>query len=76
MSDRLQSDVTPSERTAIVTLALARGAALAPHDIMRLTECAERTAYDVMNRLARILPVYEDEKGRLVLMDEANVHIY
>lgn len=67
MSDRLV-DVTPSERTAIVTLELARGATLTPTDVMRLTECAERTAYDVLNRLARVLPLYEDG-GRWALLD-------
>lgn len=60
-------DVTPSERTAIVTLALARGRALTPGDVATLTECAERTAYDVLHRLARVLPVYE-ERGRWAML--------
>lgn len=62
-------DMTPSERTAIVAYLLGDGAALSPADVMRLTDCAERTAYDVLDRLTRVLPLYHDA-GRWQLLRE------
>lgn len=59
MSDRL--NVTPSERVAIVTLALAQGKELEPGQIAEMTECDLSTAYRVLERISRVIPLYGDE---------------
>lgn len=65
MSDRL--DVTPSERVAIVTRELMRGGALTEYDVAELTGCDRSTGLRVLQRLARVLPLYEDgEHWRLL----------
>ena len=61
------NDVTPSERAAIVTLAMAQGRTLTPADVARMTECELRAGYKVLARLSRVLPLYEDA-GRWGLM--------
>ncbi len=62
MSDRFV-DVTPSERSALVAVALQRGEVLTPDDVARLTECERDSGYRVLRRLSRVLPIYE-EGGR------------
>lgn len=74
MTDRVDF-VTPSERTAIVTAALMRGERLTPQDVAERTECELRAAYYVLNRLARILPLYEDGGKWALLTDDLNLNI-
>ena len=80
MSDRFQRagghrvDVTPSERVAIVTRELMRGRALTKHDVAKLTECEPDSGYRVLSRLARVLPLHEED-GRWSLVDSLNLQI-
>lgn len=66
MSDRL--DVTPTERAAIVTRELMSGKALTKNDVAELTECEPDSAYRVLCRLSRVLPLCEDG-GRWSLLE-------
>lgn len=68
MSDRL--NVTPSERVAVVTLALAEGQSLEPEQVAEMTECDLSTAYKVLKRISRVIPLYEDA-GRWALLRES-----
>lgn len=70
MSDRLE--VTPTERSAIVTLALAKGRELGPEDVAEMTECDLSTAYRVLERISRVIPIARDEgRGRWSLLPES-----
>lgn len=60
-------EITPTQRMLIVSIALLRGRALTAKDVMRMTDCAERTAYDVLDRVSGIFPVYEHGEYRLLL---------
>lgn len=66
MSDR-QTEVTPTERAAIITLALAEGKELEPEQIADMTECDLSTAYKVLKRISRVIPLAEFE-GRWSLL--------
>lgn len=74
MSDRLEVDVTPTERAAIVTRELMQGKVLTPADVAELTECTLRGGYYVLERLSRVLPIYE-EQGRWSMVDSLNFNI-
>ena len=58
MSDRFE-DVSPSERVAIVTLRLASGESLEPEQVADMTECDLSTAYRVLKRISRVIPLAE-----------------
>lgn len=58
----IQRDITPTQRMFIVSIALLRGRALTYRDVMRMTGCAKSTAYDVLDRVSTLLPVYEDDE--------------
>lgn len=73
MGDRFL-DVTPTERAAIVTRELMRGRALTKHDVAELTECEPDSGYRVLRRLARVLPLYE-ENERWALVDSLTLQI-
>jgi hypothetical protein len=67
MSD--QTDLTPTEKGAVVTREFMRGAVLTPRDVAELTECSVGHSYKILNQLSRVLPLYEDE-GRWVLLSD------
>jgi len=75
VSDKLLNDrlnVTPSERVAIVTLALAQGKELEPEQVAEMTECDLSTAYRVLQRISRVIPLYGDEAtGRWSLVRDS-----
>lgn len=73
MSDRL-IDVTPTERAAIVTRELMRGGAFTEYDVAEMTECDRSTGLRLLQRLSRVLPLYEDD-GRWRLLD-LNLNIW
>lgn len=73
MSDRL--NVTPSERVAIVTYELARGKELEPVQIADMTECDLSTAYRVLERISRVIPLCEDEGRWSLLRENLNLNI-
>jgi hypothetical protein len=59
MTERLLPDVTPSERSALVAVALRDGQSVTPDDVARLTECRRDSGYRVLRRLERVLPIFE-----------------
>lgn len=67
MSDRMDF-VSPSERAALVTRELMLGRTLTKNDVAELTECEPDSAYRVLCRLARVLPLCEDG-GRWSLLE-------
>ena len=62
------TDVTPTERVAIVVRDLAHGQQLTPRQVADMTACNLGTAYRVLERISRVLPVYEDG-GRWAWLD-------
>ncbi len=69
MTDRLErGDMTPTERVAIVVRDLAGGQQVTPRHVAELTACDLRTAYRVLERISRVLPLYEDA-GQWALLD-------
>lgn len=72
MTDRL-TEVTPSERIAIVTLALAEGQELEPEQVADMTECDLSTAYKVLKRISRVIPLAEYE-GRWSLVRASDLN--
>lgn len=72
MTDRL-TEVTPTERAAIVTLALAEGQELEPEQVADMTECDLSTAYKVLKRISRVIPLAEYE-GRWSLVRASDLN--
>lgn len=60
--------MTPTERVAIVVRELAGGQPMTPRQVADATACDLRTAYRVLERISRVLPLYEDA-GRWALLD-------
>lgn len=53
---------TPSERVALLVWYMAHGVALSNVEIIKITGLKRRTAYEMMCRISRILPIYQDEE--------------
>lgn len=62
MSDRF-ADVTPTERAAIVTRELMLGKTVNEYDVAEMTECDRSTGLRLLQRLSRVLPLYEEDEG-------------
>lgn len=52
---------TPSERVALVVWYMAHGMGLSTREVARLTGLQPRNARELMYRVSRILPVYQEE---------------
>jgi hypothetical protein len=69
------SELTGSERAALITVRLYSGASLSNRDVAHICGYSDRTgAFELMQRLARVLPVYFDQTerpGRWTLLDGA-----
>jgi DNA-binding IclR family transcriptional regulator len=72
MSD-FASDLVAQERAARVTWALAEGARMTTREVAECTGLHLRSAYHMMNKLARVLPITLDDCGHWVRAD-ALVH--
>lgn len=55
--------VTPSERVALVVWYMAHGMALAPSEIVQLTNLSSSAAWRMMCTISRVIPIYQDDKG-------------
>lgn len=62
------TDVTPTERVAIVVRELAAGQPLTTRQVAEATACDMSTAWRVLDRISRVLPVHEDD-GCWMLLD-------
>ena len=56
-------DFTPQERAALVTWRLAHGEGMQTRDVAELTGLTMVGAWYMMQRLARVIPIYQDERG-------------
>ena len=52
---------TPSERAALIVWYMAHGLALSNREIMQITGLSRSRARDMMCRISRVLPLYQDE---------------
>lgn len=53
---------TPSERVALVVWHLAHGEGLTTFSVSQMTHLTPRRAYDLMCRISRVLPIYQDDE--------------
>lgn len=61
---------TPSERVAVIVLALARGRGLTTRQTAELTGLTLHGAYSMLCRISRSLPIYKDDAGIWKLIDD------
>lgn len=61
---------TPSERVAVIVLALARGRGLTTRQAAELTGLNKRSAFDLLCRISRVLPICQDEQRLWYLISE------
>ena len=52
---------TPSERVALVVWWLVHGEGLTTKQVASLAQISTRGAFDLMDRISRVLPIYQDE---------------
>jgi len=60
---------TPSERVAVIVLALARGRGLTTREAAELTGLTMQGAYVLLCRLSRVLPLCQDADAQWQLID-------
>ena len=58
-----QSDLTITERAALVTWHLAHEEGISTANVADMCELTRQGAYDLMRRLSRVLPIYQDDFG-------------
>lgn len=54
-------DLVPQQRAALVAIKLHQGAALTPLQVAALCGVSGRQAYNILDVLSCILPIYRDE---------------
>jgi len=59
----MDTDYTAQERAALVTWHLAHGQGMQTRDVAKLTGLEREGAWRLMQRLARVIPIYQDERG-------------
>ena len=59
---------TPSERVAVIVLALARGRGLTTRQAAELTGLTLNGAYVLLCRISRVLPLCQDEAAQWQLL--------
>lgn len=62
-----EADYTPQEKAALVTWHLAHGEGMRTVDVAAMTGLTWRSAYDLMCRLSRVLPICQDNASVWVL---------
>jgi hypothetical protein len=63
--------LTPTERVAVVMLALVRGQRLTSSDVARMTGLTTGAALRLLQNISRVAPVYDDE-GEWQLLQAAD----
>lgn len=61
---------TPSERVAVVVWALAQGQRLTTRQVARLTGMSMRSAYALLCRISRVLPICQDDNWAWSLLQD------
>ena len=64
------NDLVVTERAAVVSWQLADGARMTTREIAQSSGLHVRSAYHMMNKLARVLPIALDEVGRWHRVDK------
>ena len=59
----MDTDYTAQEKAALITWHLAHGAGMQTRDVAKLTGLTMVGAWYMMQRLARVIPVYQDDRG-------------
>ena len=53
---------TITERAALVVWHLAHGECMQTRDVVAITGLTRQGAWDLMQRLSRVIPIYQDER--------------
>lgn len=61
---------TPSERVAVIVLALARGRGLTTRQAAELTGLTLNGAFVLLCRISRVLPLRQEDGGQWQLIDD------
>ena len=59
----MNSDYTAQEKAGLVTWHLAHGEVMQTRDVAEMTGLSMTGAWLMMQRLARVIPIYQDERG-------------
>ena len=57
----MDSDYTAQEKAALITWHLAHGEGLQTRDIVKLTGLTRQGAWELMQHLSRVIPIYQDD---------------
>ena len=57
------TDFSAQEKAALVTWHLAHGESMQNRDVANLTGLSMTGAWQLMQKLARVLPIYQDDRG-------------
>ena len=60
---------TPTERAAVITLAIAGGHGLTTRQTAEITGLTMQGAYVLLCRISRVVPIYQDGEGKWRLLD-------
>ena len=73
---RPQRETVTTERVALVAWRLAQGRAMSTRQVAELTRLTRFGAWQMMQLVARVLPVYQDDDGqwRAVAEDASQPH--
>jgi alkylated DNA nucleotide flippase Atl1 len=72
LEGRKQEVLSPQERAALVAWQLACGKSLTSQHVAELTGLTERGAYDLVSRLARVLPIQRQTAWVVAHLRESN----
>jgi len=57
----MDADYTAQEKAALITWHLALGEGLQTRDIVKLTGLTRQGAWELMQHLSRVIPIYQDD---------------
>ena len=63
----MDTDFTAQERAALITWHLAHGEGLQTRDIVKLTGLTRQGAWELMQHLSRVIPIYQDDTDTWVV---------
>jgi hypothetical protein len=66
------TELSPTERIGLLVWLLAKGDSFTPAEAGELTDCHEDTARRILERLARVIPIYKDAGVFVALTDEGD----
>ena len=63
----MDADYTAQEKAALITWHLAHGEGLQTSDVVKLTGLTRQGAWELMQHLARVIPIYQDDTDTWVV---------